>query len=129
VISPKRLVVGSVVLLAPMALGWWLRRRPKVVPVTGVVVTQEGGLPLSGVRVEARHVLTFTVLAGATTGASGEFTLAGMTEEEFGVWVDGSSRGCRRGYVAADGSVVPTWGEAVSWGPASFPLRVRLAAA
>ena len=123
----KRLVVGSVVIVTPIALGWWLRRRTKPVPLTGVVVTDEGGLPLSGVRVEARHIITFAVLASATTGGSGEFTLTGVTEEEMGLWVDGTSRGRQKGYAAAGGGVVPTWGEAVSWGEASFPLRVRLA--
>ena len=125
----KRLVVGSVVIVTPIALGWWLRRLRKPVPLTGVVVTDEGGLPLSGVRVEARHILTFAVLASAGTGGSGEFTLTGVTEEEMGLWVDGTSLGRQKGYVAAGGGVVATWGEAVSWGEASFPVRVRLAKA
>ena len=128
-ISPQRLVVGSAAILTPIALGWWLRQRPKPVPVTGVVVTDEGGLPLSGVRVEARHVVTFAVLASATTGGSGEFALAGLTADEVGLWVDGTSRGRQRGYAAAGGGVVPTWGNAVSWGSESFPVRLRLAEA
>lgn len=103
-----------------------MRTRPKVVPVTGVVVTDEGGLPVSGVRVEARHVLTFAVLASATTGASGEFELVGIAEDEVGLWVDGTSRGRPKGYAAADGAIVTTWGEAISWGTASFPVQLRL---
>lgn len=126
-ISPKRLVVGSAVILTPIAFGWWLRTRPKVVPVTGVVVTDEGGLPLSGVRVEARHVVTFAALAGASTGASGEFELVGIAEEEVGLWVDGTSRGRPKGYAAAGGVIVPRWGEAITWGSASFPVQLRLA--
>ena len=128
-ISPQRLVVGTAVILTPIALGWWLRRRPRPVPLTGVVVTDEGGLPLSGVRVEARHVVTFAVLSGATTGGSGEFALAGVAEDEVGLWVDGTARGRQQGYAAAGGGVVPTWGEAISWGSASFPVRLRLAEA
>ena len=128
-ISPKRLVVGSAMIVTPIALGWWLRRAPKVVPVTGVVVTDEGGVPVTGVRVEARHVVTFAVLASATTGSSGEFELVGVTEEEVGLWVDGTARGRQTGYAAAGGAVVPTWGAAVAWGTASFPVRLRLTTA
>ena len=125
----KRLVVGSVVIVTPIALGWWLRRLRKPVPLTGVVVTDEAGLPLSGVRVEARDILTFAVLASASTGGSGEFTLTGVTEEELGLWVDGTALGRQKGYAGAGGGVVATWGEAVSWGEASLPVRVRLAKA
>ena len=128
-VSVKRLVVGSVVIATPIALRWWLTHRPTAEPVRGVVVTTEGGVALPGVRVEARDVVGFAVLASATTGASGEFTLAGVTAEEFGLWVDGSSVGRQHGYAAADAGVVPTWGEAVSWGHAAFPLTVRLAPA
>lgn len=127
--SVKRLVLGSVAIATPIALRWWLTHRPAPEPVRGVVVTDEGGLAVAGARVEARDVVTFAVLAGDTTGASGEFTLDGVTDEEFGLWVDGTAVGRARGYVAAGREVVPTWGAAVSWGHAAFPMTVRLAAA
>ena len=127
--SVKRLVLGSVAIATPIALRWWLTHRPAPEPVRGVVVTDEGGLAVAGARVEARDVVTFAVLAGETTGASGEFTLDGVSDEEFGLWVDGTAVGRARGYVAAGREVVPTWGAAVSWGHASFPMTVRLAAA
>ena len=127
--SVKRLVVGSLAIATPVALRWWLTHRPGPEPVRGVVVTAEGGLPVTGIRVEAREVVTFAVLASDTTGASGEFTLTGVTDDEFGLWVDGTSAGRARGYVAASRQVVPSWGAAVSWGSASFPMTVRLTAA
>jgi hypothetical protein len=128
-VSVKRLVVGSVVIATPIALRWWLTHRPVAQPVRGVVVTAEGGSALPGVWVEARDVVSFAVLGKATSGASGEFALTGVAVEEFGLWVDGSGVGRQQGYAATGGSVVPTWGEAVSWGHDAFPLTVRLALA
>ena len=128
-VSVKRLVVGSVVIATPIALRWWLTHRPVAQPVRGVVATLEDGSALRGVLVQARDVVSFAVLASATTGASGEFTLTGVGVEEFGLWVDGSSGGRQQGYAAAGAVVVPTWGEAVSWGHDAFPLTVRLAPA
>ena len=128
-VSVKRLVVGSVVIATPIALRWWLTHRPVPQPVRGVVATLEDGSALRGVLVQARDVVSFAVLASTTTGASGEFTLTGVAVEEFGLWVDGSSVGRQQGYAAAGGVVVPTWGEAVSWGHDAFPLTVRIAPA
>ena len=128
-VSVKRLVVGSVVIATPIALRWWLTHRPVAQPVQGVVATLEDGSALRGVKVQARDVVSFAVLASATTGASGEFTLTGVGVEEFGLWVDGSAVGRQQGYAADGGVVVPTWGEAVSWGHDAFPLTVRLAPA
>jgi hypothetical protein len=128
-VSVKRLVVGSVVIATPIALRWWLTHRPVAQPVRGVVATLEDGSALRGVTVQARDVVSFAVLASATTGASGEFTLTGVAVEEFGLWVDGSPVGRQKGYAAAGGVVVPTWGEAVSWGHDAFPLTVRVAPA
>ena len=84
---------------------------------------------MRGVNVQARDVVSFAVLASATTGASGEFTLTGVAVDEFGLGVDGSAVGPQQGYAAAAGLVVPTWGEAVWWGHDAFPLTLRLAPA
>lgn len=120
--SVKRVLLVSSI-LAPVAWRWWLHHKSG----RGTrVVTLETGAPVGGVRVEARDVLTFAVLATAVSDASGTFRLTGFTADEVGVWLDGSSAGREKGYAAADGRVVPDWGDAVSWGAESMPSVVRL---
>jgi hypothetical protein len=106
-----------------VAWRWWLHHKAR----RGTrVVTLESGTPVAGVRVEARDVLTFAILASAVSDADGRFTLSGFTADEVGVWLDGSSAGREKGYAAADGGVVAAWGDAVSWGAESMPTVVRL---
>ena len=120
--SVKRVVLVSSI-LAPVAWRWWVHHKA----ARGTrVVTLETGAPVAGVRVEARDVLTFAVLATAVSDASGTFRLTGLTADEVGVWLDGSSAGREKGYAAADGGVVTDWGDAVAWGAESMPSVVRL---
>ena len=120
--SVKRVLVVSSI-LAPVAWRWWVHHKARL----GTrVVTLESGTPIAGVKVEARDVLTFAILASAVSDASGRFTLTGFTADEVGVWLDGSSAGRAKGYAAADGGVVADWGDAVSWGAESMPTVVRL---
>lgn len=93
------------------------------------VVDATTGKGLSGVGVTAVRINTEDAFTSVTTNALGGYTLGPIPEEEFGLRVDGSAIGYESGWVQGPPTgaahVVPTWGEANSWGP-NAPAVTRL---
>ena len=89
----------------------------------GVVVDSTTGEPLPGALVAATDV-SGAVISGlsATTTVDGEYQIAGLTDDEYGLHVSGAAVGHETGYVAhAVGAygheVVASWGAAATYAP------------
>ena len=84
----------------------------------GVVVDGTTGAGVGGVTVEALDPVDLTLVAGTDlTSGRGRFRIAGLTSDEYAVYVDGSGAGYESGYLSCFGEIVPTYGEACTAGP------------
>lgn len=101
----------------PVAPGTDLGRVMSVLPfISGVVVNAANGNRLRGIKVSTRDVNALGVVLNAdTTDVNGFFRIP-VWGEEFGLRVNGGSRGFENGWVGCARGVVPTWGQACSHG-------------
>jgi hypothetical protein len=92
---------------------------PKGAPDTflaGTVVNKNTGNPVGGIKVTLRDVVTLDVLAADETNAAGRYRMDDLHEDEYGIWFAGRPKGYENGYLGCGHGVVPTWGEACSFG-------------
>jgi len=82
----------------------------------GQVVNQDTGTPVAGVRVTLRDVVSLDVLATDRTDRNGRFRMDGLFEDEYAVKFAGGMVGYETGFLGCGHGVVPTWGEACSFG-------------
>ncbi len=93
--------------------------------ISGKVVDAASGNRLQGTNVSTRDVVALgTVLHADATDANGFFRIP-IWGEDFGLRVNGRTRGYENGWRACDGSVVPTWGAACA-SPVGPIGKVRL---
>jgi hypothetical protein len=86
--------------------------------VYGHVINARTGVGVANVYVTARDVVDRSIVFGhATTGTNGYFTMTGVTEEEFGLRVNGTAVSYEVGWLSCSHTVVPTWGQACSFAP------------
>jgi hypothetical protein len=84
--------------------------------IRGRVVNAANGNPVAGVLVTVRDVVSLKVVAKDTTDAMGVYRVTGLTDEEYGIKLNGRRAGFETGWLACNRTVVPTWGEACSHG-------------
>jgi hypothetical protein len=84
--------------------------------LAGTVVDKDTGNPVSDIRVTLRDVVTHDVLAADHTNASGRYRMEDLHEDEYGIWFAGRPKAHESGYLGCGHGVVPTWGEACSFG-------------
>jgi hypothetical protein len=84
--------------------------------LSGTVVNQDTGAPVSGIRVTLRDVGSLDVLASDLTNSEGRYRMDGLHEDEYGIKFAGARRGYETGFLGCGHGVVQTWGEACSFG-------------
>ncbi len=82
----------------------------------GTVVNSATGNPVQGVLVTVRDVVTLEVLESDRTDLDGIWSVSGLTLDEYGIKVNGSSRGYETGFVGCGRGVVASWDDACSFG-------------
>ncbi len=93
--------------------------------MSGFVVNAANGNKLSGIAVSIRDVSHLSVSVGNdTTNSDGFFKIA-LFGEEFGLRINGRARDFETGWAGCHRGVLPTWGEACSYGPGRVG-RIRL---
>jgi hypothetical protein len=82
----------------------------------GTVVNATTGNSVAGIRVTLRDVVSLDVLASDMSNASGVFRMNDLSEDEYAVKFAGARQGYETGFLGCGHGVVPTWGEACSFG-------------
>lgn len=80
--------------------------------ISGVVVNAANGNRLGGITVNTREVTSLSTVVGSDTTDSNGFFRIPIAGEDFGLRVNGVSRGFEAGWRACDATVVRTWGAA-----------------
>jgi hypothetical protein len=94
--------------------------------VRGTVVNAANGRPVRNLRVSLRDAVDRTVIIGIDdTDSLGRFRIDGIEGEDFGLRFAGRERGYETGWLACNGTVVRTWGDACGVGPGGVG-RVRI---
>jgi hypothetical protein len=88
----------------------------KVSFIRGVVVNSHTHNPVSGIAVTVRDPVSLDPIGGDTTNANGVYKIDGLTSDEYAIKFNGSARGYETGYLACDHSVVPSFGQACTFG-------------
>ena len=85
---------------------------------SGRLVTQATGDPVKGATVKVFRINTDHLLGQAKSGAAGNFRIGGLSaaDEELDVRVNGSAVRYETGWVGCAHKVVPSWGDACSFG-------------
>jgi hypothetical protein len=84
--------------------------------IRGVAVKAGNGTPIPGVLVTIRDIDDLSVVGSDVTNSNGVYRIDGLTEDEYAVKFNGRSVGFEIGFLACNKSVVPTWGQACSFG-------------
>lgn len=94
--------------------------------VRGTVVNAATGNPVRNLRVSLRDAVDRTDIIGSDyTDRFGRFRIGGIEGEDFGLRFAGHDRGFETGWLACNGTVVRTWGDACGVGPGGVG-RVRI---
>jgi carboxypeptidase family protein len=84
--------------------------------IRGTVVNSHTHNPVPGVAVTVRDPVSLDVVGSDTTNADGVYRVTGLTSDEYAIKFNGSARGYETGFLACDHSVVPTYGDACTFG-------------
>lgn len=80
--------------------------------ISGVVVNAANGNRVSGIAVSVREAASLSTVVGTDTTDSTGFFRIPITGEDFGLRLNGSTRGFETGWRACNATVVRTWGAA-----------------
>jgi len=129
---PIAALLVSVLLLALTALSVPARANPPATRsggfFSGKLVNPATGNPVKGVTVKVFRINTDHLLGLAKSGPLGRFRIDGLpaADEELDVRVNGSAVSYETGWVGCNHNVVPSWGDACSYGQGrQTPFRVQ----
>ena len=94
----------------------------------GRLINPATGNPVKGATVKVFRINTDTLLGQDKSGAEGRFRINGLSaaDEELDVRVNGSAVHYETGWVGCNHNVVPSWGDACSYGQGrQTPFRVQ----
>jgi len=94
----------------------------------GRLINPATGNPVKGVTVKVFRINTDHLLGQAKSGPEGRFRIDGLSaaDEELDVRVNGSAVSYETGWVGCNHQVVPTWGDACSYGQGrQTPFKVQ----